>query len=110
MKDLKDLIAPYTIAKSLQEKDFDEKCFAHYHKTELVMMPVYDGSVFNTLAPLYQQVVNWLNEKHGLHITSGPTASYTWKWMIYDYKTFEHRALFQETLDEAIIEAIKLIE
>jgi hypothetical protein len=77
---------PYEIALTLKEKGFDEPCFATYnHEQKLDGLPLYDmennptnaleytwinSKVHNSIccAPLWQQVIDWLREKHSLDI------------------------------------------
>ncbi len=87
---MKHLFVPYEIAKLLRKKAFDEPCLANYYKESSKMgnLVPYRGypdegdedtnfstslnseSPSNTwiAAPLYQQVIDWFREKHGIHI------------------------------------------
>lgn len=64
----------YKIAKKLKELGFSEKCFAKYLRGELVYNGINNltfGEPLSEihLAPLWQQVIDWLREKHELHIS-----------------------------------------
>ena len=68
---MKHLFVPFEIAKKLKEKGFDEPCFRMYRDGELKrgaeeettsqrdVKSIYGG----ILAPVYQQVIDWLNEQ-----------------------------------------------
>lgn len=81
------LFVPYELAVKLKEKGFDEYCFAHYEVNNNVIIKrailkssaqiYYNQNNINPnnqygdrfcTAPLYQQAVDWLREKHNIHI------------------------------------------
>ena len=74
---MKKLFVPYEIAKQLKEKGFDEVCFTNYSKKGTLMsVDSTSGSINTDLsdyeycsAPLYQQVIDWLRDKHKLYIS-----------------------------------------
>ena len=56
------LFVPYSIALALKELGFDETCLAKYNTlTERLEYK-------SVAAPLYDQVINWFREKHGIII------------------------------------------
>jgi hypothetical protein len=70
---MKNLFVPYNTAKVLiKEKGFDAQCLYYWSVglndiTTLVCTEKY--CKFDSIgAPLYQQVIDWLREKHKLHI------------------------------------------
>lgn len=81
---MKHLFVSYELALKLKEKGFDESCFAFYNKFGLCRYMDSDkdwNSVFSQClknsditipdsytAPLYQQVIDWLREKHSIWI------------------------------------------
>jgi hypothetical protein len=88
---MKELFVPYELALQLKEIGFDEHCLANYfvfgnaraieddkftkpelflpdddvenRAEELNMIPYHDVSI-----PLYDQVIQWFIDKHGIHI------------------------------------------
>ena len=75
----------YEIALKLKELGFDEECFCTYHNAELSRNPSHkidatpiqgkpyvwkNSKVHNSIvcAPLWQQVIYWLKEKHGIFV------------------------------------------
>lgn len=84
---MKELFVPYELAVRLKEKGFEEGCFGWYAK---------DGSFYTgnvsihqglLLAPLYQQVVNWLDNL-GYNIKITPEYYYegiNWNWQVLWY-------------------------
>jgi hypothetical protein len=76
---MKDPFIPYELAVIAKEKGFNEPCINYYSKINkqlsylingVVMLKVDDYNLNNhTSAPLYQQIVDWLREKHKILIT-----------------------------------------
>ncbi len=71
------LFVPYAIAVMAKEKGFDEPCMCYYNDDKNLC--VKQGDVLsgilnqdchrlNIVAPLYQQLTDWLRAKHKLHI------------------------------------------
>ena len=116
---------PYEQALKLEELGFDEECLAYQNNTLII----YDNEEFsknsqfvgNTVAiPLWQQVIDWLREKHKINIYPEPTYSLTeysfkvitvhgkskkqeyWDGMGKTYNTY------QEAREQAILKAIEL--
>jgi hypothetical protein len=62
------------LAKLAEENDFDEECMAYFtlvtEKLCYAVSNVKKQDVYKdyTLAPLWQQLVDWFREKHGIHI------------------------------------------
>jgi hypothetical protein len=73
------MFIPYELAVIAKEKGFNEPCINYYSKINkqlsylingVVMLKVDDYNLNNhTSAPLYQQIVDWLREKHKILIT-----------------------------------------
>jgi len=67
----------YEIALILKEKGFMEECFGFYYydgsfeKYRLVYEESSNDYLNSINAPLWQQVIDWLREKHDLHIEIG---------------------------------------
>ena len=66
---MKKLFAPYELAVLAKEKEFNEDCLAAYsfHSKEIIGIGVYTNNG-QLLAPLYQQLVDWFREKHGINV------------------------------------------
>ena len=84
---MKDLFVSYEIAKQLKEKGFNEPCLAwyefnypqylHYPYKSFQSHSVSYDKIYNEYtekisASLYQQVVDWLFEKHKIAIMYSP--------------------------------------
>jgi hypothetical protein len=76
------LFVNYEIAKQLKEKGFDEPCFGYYYPyyytdrihfegSSGIVKSACDKNLALVKAPLYQQVVDWFEEKHNIHISRG---------------------------------------
>lgn len=73
------LFVSYEISKQLKGKGFNEQCFGWYsslptHELRVQLTRNIDGDSYVGiencfLAPIYQQVIDWFREKHGLHFT-----------------------------------------
>ena len=68
---------PYEQALELKELGFEEPCFGVYVENELFIVSterpsIQSHSLYQGLAPLYQQAFRWFKEKHGLgHMING---------------------------------------
>lgn len=84
MSQLKDLFVPYELAVMAKEKGFDELCICWYTGAKNLVDSKYnrEGGYLNNshfaikkvelnrcTAPLYQQIQNWLFDKHGIFIS-----------------------------------------
>jgi len=66
---MKEQFVKYETALKLKELGFNEKCLGYYASDELILSvrdPYYPNKI--VLAPLYQQVIEWLRVKHGIWI------------------------------------------
>lgn len=70
---MENLFVPYDLALKLKEKGFDEPCFTWYEVHDLykehelnnfLLYRNHNRFVNDISAPLYQQVIDWLREKH----------------------------------------------
>lgn len=81
---MKKLFVPYEIAKKLKEKGFDENCLGYYRNdSKTIFFSEFEinndfilKNNYRFIAPLYQQVVDWLRDKHKLYITIYRVRSY----------------------------------
>jgi hypothetical protein len=132
---MKHLFLPYELALIAKEKGFDEDCIAMYFKTSKKLSIDSKNLLSNKIcsgitAPLYQQIIDWLLEKHQISIE--PQINPDLRWIIdfvpnillthegsgnftfftgskklnNDYQGFNTK---YEALNKAIEEAFKLI-
>ena len=75
---MKDNFVDYYIATMLRDKGLDINCMAYYDSNG-ELLPIkskylgagikqIDCHELNTLAPLYQQAINWFKTEHNIHI------------------------------------------
>lgn len=67
------LFVPYEIAKTVKIKKFDEPCISYYDESKHLgnnpeWLKYNSRSKVLISAPTYSQVVDWLREKHNLHL------------------------------------------
>ena len=115
----------YDTAIKLKELGFDYKCFGYYLSDGMYYM--FEGYtrknselLICTTAPLYQQVINWLREKHNIHIVATPKIMWPdrmvgteYENQIYkDNKTYGDDGVrdYYETIEWCLEKAINLIE
>ena len=122
---MKHLFVPQDIALMAKGKGFDEECFAYYEtpktinffdtKYGSIIQPIeMDG--LSTSAPLYQQLIDWFRNKHGIviWIETAPYAR-TFNFRFY-IETSDNRLEGNKSKDyykvynEALIEGFKLIK
>ncbi len=123
------------IAKQLKEKGFDEPCLAYYSGSDLEDKTLYTHTTFSIgssihrngiegfdksytfSAPLYQQAIDWLREKHKLFIilnctnTKYPNGNWECEVSRNNDREYGHFGFetHHEALNKAIDEALKLI-
>jgi len=76
---MKNEFVTYELSHKLRDKGFNEECLAFYnsngdlmlkkHKTLKSGITKIDLHELNTLAPLYQQIIDWFGFNHGIHIS-----------------------------------------
>lgn len=115
---MKHLFLPYELAVIAKEKGFDERCFTYYYKGEIQSISVLPfESEDKVIAPLYQQAIDWLEEKHRIFIMPYPRDG--WCYLIQGIDgtiscsgISKHGEKFEskkESIHKAIEEAFKLI-
>jgi hypothetical protein len=76
---MKEQFVPYEIAEQLLNEYFNEDCLGYYQNKELVIRDTtfYEVKKYNLgiLAPLWQQVIDWLREKHNIDVWVQPFTS-----------------------------------
>lgn len=96
---MKHLFVPYELALKLKEKGFNEPCIAFIpdddHTDQEFLQSQYfvhnsdnkGVTVVNLCAPLYQQVIDWLDSKN-IHISIHPEFykdGINWNWQVLEY-------------------------
>jgi hypothetical protein len=111
---MKEQFVPYEIAVMLKEKGFDEPCFGDYfhferdnqsildydEDRERIITDNTDENITKYLAPLWQQVIDWLKSK-GILITE--------LWDGWEYAKLEEDFTYVQTKEQAIEHALTLI-
>ena len=67
---MKNQFVPYEMALKLKELGFDVECLASYYhagKNLDINQYIHNGK-YTVLAPLWQQVIDWLRINHNIHI------------------------------------------
>jgi len=123
---MKHLFVPYELAVKLKEKGFDEECLGYFDVDKgytLGYYLCYREESFNSFlsegiaAPLYQQVLDWLREKHDIHIEL-PTGGHPKKYYVFVHKmdggwiyegNNQKEFDYYDGLEAGINEALKLI-
>ncbi len=135
---MKHLFVSYETAKLLKEKGFNDDSWGFYNdrldnpeELRFHNKPT-NGWIYHLYsAPLYQQVIDWLREKHNIEIHNGVKVpkeaieaakgkldNLICKYVFYIYKEDSSPRIplgdirvdnYYEGLNEAILEAIKLI-
>lgn len=111
---------PYNIALLLKDLGFNHACFASYYDRRGKMhlcLPhekqyLDDFDTFLVSAPLWQQVVDWLNEKN-IYISYNRGGSFNnLRYVITYHCTFRDRLndLFETDKEKAFLCAISLIK
>lgn len=102
--------ATYEIALAVKELGFDEPCICYFYGGELQIDFINNINVTQALivrfdeigAPLWQQVIDWLFEKHNIVIQK----NFIGYSVVTPFKMFGNRY----SIDEAILKAIELIK
>jgi hypothetical protein len=114
------LFVPYNLAVIAKEKGFDEACISWYWDD----IGLYNGLQFGNhnkdvnrvSAPLYQQLIDWLREKHSLNIpiyyslANGKYNSYSYCSLDEERETdVVYDTDYYSCLNKALEEVFKLI-
>jgi hypothetical protein len=122
---MQEQFVPYDIALKLNENGFDWHCLAVYMNGEFQIPRGFGMAIVTkehvdtlkgkaVLAPLWQQVIDWLREKHSIDIIIDPAgrpkmyAVFVEDWL---YENDTDRAMFTytEAREKAIVHALTLI-
>ncbi len=123
---MKHLFVPYELALLAKEKGFDEECLGCYSKHEneylryLMFHDCSSNSETRLRAPLYQQLVDWFRETHGIEVSVKSWKREGGNGIDYVYSNkklgmpstfnFEYKKeSYYEALEAALTEAFKLI-
>jgi hypothetical protein len=96
---MKEQFVTYEIAKQLKEKGFDEPCFGDYFHFERhnqsildydedrqkIITDNTDENITKYLAPLWQQVIDWLSDVHNIEVDA---LRYTYRGGVYQGKCY----------------------
>lgn len=120
------LFIKHELSLILKEKGFNNPSLAYYDKKELKLSKTPEYLRSNSsfieaalddycLAPLYQEVIDWLREVHNLWIIVLPGSHADAEWFIYElqnYKETKAKGIeyyYPEAIEKAIEEALNLI-
>lgn len=118
---MKHLFVPYHIALALKEKGFDAPCIASYSDkntfnftTGGLMYKTTPEPEVSCIAPLYQQVIDWLRETKNIVLTIRPYnkgLSFFWTIISADgeHDSSGKDRQFYLAFNDGIEEALKLI-
>lgn len=124
---MKHLFVPYDIARQLKEKGFNKECFGIYGNNKDLILDdewLYSTNVEtmseteNPTAPLYQQVIDWFREKHGIMVYADYAFENKGKFFgaycglngkYSDTEITDKQNSYYEALTKAIEAALKLI-
>ena len=97
---------PYDLALELKQLGFEEPCFGVYVENELFIVSterpsIQSHSLYQGLAPLYQQAFRWFREKYSLIGIIDYSLKNLWSYRIYinntnwvnNFKTYEEAEL-----------------
>jgi hypothetical protein len=77
---MKKQFVTYPIALKLKELRFSEPCLGYYPPLKKELTIWYNPEITNegefVLAPLWQQVIDWLEEEHNIYIWKQPINSF----------------------------------
>lgn len=134
---MKEQFVTYEIALKLKELGFDEECFGYYseqHDKTKFLCLYQEEDYFDEIrleAPLWQQVIDWLREKHDIVIeiarqkyfdTYANSYAYEVVCKVYKNKELEGSVVirdnknnhifysYEEAREQAILKAIELIK
>lgn len=126
---IKGLFVPYEIGLKLKEKGFNEQCLAFFNGVGDDMIQPIDTDFINyrsigdcVAAPLWQQVIDWLREKHGyiINIDYFPLPEHIkslqpWTSELYSISEFDYiieiydRDTYEKAREQVILKALELI-
>lgn len=126
------LFISYELALKAKEHGFNEPCFGVYYantrdfpiKLEIGSNKEQNSKFINAkaerlcVAPIHQQITDWLRETYNIHVLALPTdfindpakTYYSAKWFNKYWYELEDFESYYEALDRAIEEAFKIIE
>jgi hypothetical protein len=123
---MKEQFVNYEIALELKELGFNEPCLGYYYDKKLdhfALFGVIEGKIITNknnnviLAPLWQQVIDWLREKKYVNIEirmNYPEYKYFYTIGNIGNETFQYVSKetfnYKEAREKAILQALKLIK
>jgi hypothetical protein len=115
---MKHLFIPYNLALIAKEKGFNDPVFSVYYNGEYHEHGIQNEFLIQKnecSAPLYQQMVDWMREKHGIYIVIMPKITPSndivyYKWEGKKKMDWENTFRgYYEALDVAIEHSLTLI-
>jgi len=110
------LFVKYSVAFIAKEKGFKDRCLAFWNNGQLIIsdnLPDDFQSNWKTCfaAPIYQQIIDWFREEHGISIYSNPVRMQeSWKFTVEKNTSLVFfKGTYYEALDKAIQEAFNFI-
>lgn len=105
----KHLFVPYKLILLTKECEFYEPCFARYltDGSETLIVKEKNDISPDHQAPLYQQLINWLEDKHAVRIVDYPNEGWQ-SWTLYDGKWIFKYGSFRDDVIEKELKEIKL--
>ena len=118
------LFVSYELALKLKEKGFDDECLGWIETDGYIFLPTFVRLVKNTnchgsncAVPTYQQVVDWLREKHDINIIidTNVSKSAMWYYALIKIETNiptvnnNSYTTYYDALDKAIEETLELV-
>jgi hypothetical protein len=116
---MKYLFIPYELAVIAKEKGFKDRCFGYYeHKTkelnyQFVSVYPFDNAPVHLPSPIYQQIIDWLREKHSIVIYTtyfNNSMGEWWDWRIAYTGKYGTETKYYDALNSAIKESFSLIK
>jgi hypothetical protein len=127
---MNELFIPFDtgIPMMMKDRGFKKTCFTywykhtgiHHHqlrKQDLTFRGYINQPESNTVAPTYQQAVDWLRDEHKLIVYVEPYKDHAsdnndpleWNWTIYNHAIGRGLTSYYEALTDGIYEALKRI-
>jgi len=105
---MKDQFVNFDIAIKLKELGFNEECFGYYcYYTQNVVIPdQLDAGNRACIAPLWQQVTEWIKLNYNICITQTPSIIVD-SWIVVDA---DSKCVGSFTKEQAILKALTLIK
>lgn len=112
------LFVPFNIAALAKEKGFNSHCLAYYAHSKLTVKKARYNTIHvnNTLAPLYQQLIDWFIVNHKIEVSVYYENGIGWWYSVKSMKNaaplapIDYRKGYYKSLNKAFNQAFKLIK